>query len=56
MILLRVVRVHPLFAGATIKEYAGKIKKTADGRWRSASGETGRTQEIQPERRVEKDG
>ena len=48
--------VHPLFAGATIKEYASKIKKTADGRWCSASSTTGGTQEIQPERRVEKDG
>jgi hypothetical protein len=48
--------LDPLFAGAAIKEYAGKIKKTADGRWRSISSQAGRTQKIEPERCIKTDG
>jgi hypothetical protein len=48
--------LDPLFAGAAIKGYSGKIKKTADGRWRSIGSQAGRTQNIQPERRIKTDG
>jgi len=49
-------QVHPLFAAATSRYYAGQIEKAANGRWRSTSSQAGRTQQIEPERRVEKDG
>jgi Fe-S oxidoreductase len=48
--------VHPLLARVTSKTHASKIKETADGCRRSISSQARRTQKIQPERRVKRDG
>jgi len=48
--------IGPLAQWATIKKYASKIEKTANGGGRSTRSQTRGAQEIQPQRRFEADG